>query len=794
MDSLNLESPSFTFFLRLPDGGWDVAAGRGVRIEETRLGASLTRAHAGVRWGGRLDGVEVVHHGRADGHHGPVHSLRLRMASEGLAFSIEFATCLEKPLFLWRAGLTNESDQAISLEALDLLQLGSDGQGERPTRRGRGSRQFGTLRLHADPGELAFFTNGFQSWSFAGALGEHERMPHTRLGPILWPENPDTPFRSRRGEFVAHMFGALIDRTHRTGILAGFLSQRQAFGSLHARLARFSPGLRLWAHGDQVELRPGAGLMSDWACLQAVDLDAPDPLAPFLEAVAVENDVRLRRAVPVGWCSWYKYMRRVTQTAIESNLMWAAEHRTSIPLQVFQIDDGYQAPEAKLLETNERFPDGLAALAGRIRERGFTPGLWLAPFITAPRSITARQHPSWILRTRHGWPANAGSTWAPLSRGLDVTHPEVGEWTRRLIGSAVQECGFRYLKLDFLYAGVLVSRRHDPTVTRAQALEGMLRSMRAAAGEEVTLLGCGCPIGSGLGVLDAMRIGTDIAPEWHPAYLGLRRILKPEPTFPAVRNVVRNVLARSGMHRRWWINDPDCLLVRQEDTRLTPDEVRTLATVLALCGGSLLVSDDLPALDEERIEWLARLLPTLEGRLRVLDALETHQPSRLSLEQSGPAGRWWLCAVLHWGEDTLRAASIDLRRFGLPDAPGYLWADPWMRLAGIVEGPRLDLGPIPGHGVALRAVRPAGRRPEWLGDTLHISQGRTVLVWSPGERHLKARLGVGRPRQGTAWLWLPGEPRRLDLDGAALPWRAVERGIVELDLKLESQSDLLVEW
>lgn len=793
MSSLVLESPDFTFYLRRDTGRWDLFARQGGRIEEAAIGARLRTLGEAFLWDGGLADAEVIHHGPERGPHGAVHSARLSLDYQGVELHVDFEACLEQPLFLWRVGVTNRLAQTIAVDALDVLKVGPPGQ--RPfSRRGTKSRATpGALRLHADPGDLAFFSNGFQSWSFAGALQPGDRMPRTRLGPILWPENPATPVSHRRGEFVSHMFGVAVDRTHRTGMLFGFLSQRQTYGTLSVRLDRFAPSMRLWAQGDGVEILPGHHLQTDWACVQQVSLDRPDPLAPYLDAVASENGTPRIRPVPVGWCSWYKYMRSVRQEDVRSNASRAAELRDRIPLNLVQLDDGYQAAQAELLETNARFPDGLGALAGSISAKGFVPGLWLAPFITAPRSALARRRPGWILRGWGGLAANAGSTWSVLARGLDVTHPDVVDHTRRLIRTAVHEFGFRYLKLDFLYAGVLEGRRHDPTRTRAQAMDSILRVIREEAGPEVTLVGCGCPVGSGIGLFDAMRIGTDVAPAWHPRYFGTGVFLRPEPTFPAVRNVVRNVLARMPLHNRWWINDPDCLLVRQEDTHLTPAEVQTLATVLALSGGSLLVSDDLQTLSAERLEWLGRLIPPLQGRAWVLDALETAQPSQIVLEQSGPAGRWWLIARLNW-DDRPRSHSIDLWHFGVPDAPAYHWVDAWDEQAGISAGPQLHLTSIPAHGVRLLAVRPATGKPCWMGDTLHVSQGQVVRAWHGEGRALHARLGIGRPRRGRAWLWLPGEPLEAALDQVALPRRDLGGGVYAFDLHTQVESDLNIRW
>jgi alpha-galactosidase len=793
VSSLVLESPFLTFYLRCETGRWDLCARQGVRIEEATLGAQM-RGHQGdLLWDGGLADAQVIHHGPERSPHGAVHSALLSLDFQGLELRLEFEACLEQPMFLWRVKLANRSNQTIALDAIDLLKVGPPGHGARPRRATRSSATPGALRLHADPGDLAFFSNGFQSWSFAGALQPHERMPRTRLGPILWPENPATPVSHRRGEFVSHMFGVAVDRTHRSGMLFGFLSQRQTYGTLSVRLDRYSPTVRLWAQGDGVEIAPGNDLQTDWACLQPVSLDRPDPLSPYLDAVASENGAPRIGPAPVGWCSWYKYMRSVRQEDIVSNLNRAADLRDQIPLSIVQLDDGYQAAEAELLETNARFPDGLGALAGKVTARGFVPGLWLAPFITARKSALSQRRPEWILRGWRGLPANAGSTWSVLSRGLDVTHPGVVEHTRRLIRSAVRENGFRYLKLDFLYAGVLEGRRHDPTRTRAQALDSILRVIRDEAGPEVTLLGCGCPVGSGIGVFDAMRIGTDVAPAWHPRYFGTGLFLRPEATFPAVRNVVRNVLARMPLHNRWWVNDPDCLLVRQEDTRLTPAEVQTLATVLALSGGSLMVSDDLQTLTAERLEWLGRLLPPLQGQAQVLDVLETARPSEIVLEQSGPAGPWWLLARLNW-EDRPRSPALDLQHFGVPEARAYLWVDAWAEQAGISSGRELQLPAIPAHGVKLLAIRPATDEPAWMGDTLHFSQGQVVRDWHVQDGALQARLGIGRRRKGTAWLWLPGTPLGIVLDDEPLVARGLGNGVYAIDLHTQAESELAIRW
>nr|MDJ0864582.1 haloacid dehalogenase-like hydrolase [Myxococcota bacterium] len=112
--------------------------------------------------------------------------------------------------------------------------------------------------------------------------------------------------------------------------------------------------------------------------------------------------------------------------------------------------------------------------------------------------------------------------------------------------------------------------------------------------------------------VDGMRIGPDTAPSWE-APEGIR-IPGLEPTLPAGRNALRNTLARAWMHRRLWLNDPDCLLARSRESELTRDEARGLAASIAATGGMTVFSDDCAALApadralvRDTIEWARRV-------------------------------------------------------------------------------------------------------------------------------------------------------------------------------------------
>ena len=84
-------------------------------------------------------------------------------------------------------------------------------------------------------------------------------------------------------------------------------------------------------------------------------------------------------APPTGWCSWYCFGPRVTAQQVLDNLDVIAKQ---IPgLKYVQIDDGYQPAMGDWLETGAAFGGDVQSVLEEIRERGFEPAIWVAPFI-----------------------------------------------------------------------------------------------------------------------------------------------------------------------------------------------------------------------------------------------------------------------------------------------------------------------------------------------------------------------------------------------------------------------------
>ncbi len=720
----------------------------------------------------------------ADSLHGKLKQLEFSIFLEQDNFIVRvvFALGEDLPIFLWKVSFENQSDSAVELESIEMLNLGFNRDPESAFTSGKS----------ASRPALAFHASGWQSWSFTGTFRNDQIQRQTRLRHFqdMLVQNAGTPLFRQIGHFSGDFFGILADRNARIAALFGFLSQKNNFGSLEVDI-REQPKIRLWANGDRTIVSSGYGTETDWAIFYPCYFDQPDPFETYYQAVARENQVNIKSSPPVGWCSWYHFYQDISEKKILNNLETIISYQDQLPLKLIQIDDGFEREIGDWFKFRKGFPAGVLPLAREIKQRGFTPGLWLAPFILHPNSQYAINNPDKLLRHKNGQPVNAGFIWNVFTQALDLTAPGALEYALEVVTRATKEWEFPYLKLDFLYAGALAGYRFDRTRTRAQVLRQAMQSIRESVGEETFLLGCGAPLGSVVGIVDANRIGADVSGDWTPKFFGITFPFKREPHMPSARNSIQNILSRAEQHDRWWINDPDCLLIRDE-TNLTLAEVQSLATAIAITGGSLIISDDLPHLSTERRKMAERLIPVIGKRAYVMDWLDKTTPHNLRLDLSNPGGDWNIIARFNWKEIE-REIFILLPDFNLPksDFWAYSYWEDKVRL--IKANDPILIDKLPAHGVSLFAMRAVRDEPTYIGSNLHISMGLEVAAWEINETALECKFKLPRKTEGSAYFYLPDPPKEAFLNAEPVNWAAQPDGIYMFPISMDRKCTLTIQ-
>ncbi|MEI7593021.1 MAG: glycoside hydrolase family 36 protein [Actinomycetes bacterium] len=466
-------------------------------------------------------------------------------------------------------------------------------------------------------GPLRMFRNGYQSWTPSGVatfgIDHDQSLARGSLEMVRAIHHAD-PAVAQPGELRSEWVSVLNQAVGRP-LLVGFDGGDRHDGTLRLRVGEV--GTELWAEAFLGDLVITSGETRDLHTVLLIEANehesASDLLEQWADVVGRNAVARVDAPYQVGWCSWYHYFHDITERALRSNLAHAADW----PFDVFQLDDGYQSAIGDWLTTNDRFPSDLGAIAASIAAEGRTPGLWLAPFIVAPDSQVASRHPDWLARSANGDPligmfnppwggGQSGFMWS-----LDTTNPAVISHLET-VARELRSAGFDYLKLDFTFAPSFDGVWSDAGQTPAQRVRAGFDAIRRGAGNDAFLLGCGVPLSNVVGVVDGNRIGADVAPSWEftnweAALPGYERAL------PATVHAWQNTLARSFMHRKLWLNDPDCLMLRESETAMSKATIRTWAHAVAVSGGMALVSDDLALLDGESRKLLNEVIEL--GRL-----------------------------------------------------------------------------------------------------------------------------------------------------------------------------------
>jgi alpha-galactosidase len=450
------------------------------------------------------------------------------------------------------------------------------------------------LRLGDIHGCRHYLRNGYQSWD-----GSYFVAPGTPAGDGPPGKAPTLGFAMTALLPAAQPGALVLGFTRHDRFQGGF-----RYGGNENRLIVDMETLRdRVPHDGMIEAEPIVLLTGDVV---------EDTLRRWSGIVAAESPLppRLPPQRITGWCSWYNLYAAIDETVILEQLRGAAAFRDAhrVPLDIFQVDDGFTPEMGDWLDVKPQFPRGMVPVLADIAAAGFTPGLWIAPFMVGNRSRLFSEHPDWVV-TR----ASDGAPLAPMifygefrwhKRSeeyyiLDITHPEAEAYIRRVFRTWARDWGVGYFKTDFMLFGSEYGPDtacwHRQGLSRIAIWRRMATLIREEIGDALWL-GCGCPLWASTGLVDAVRIGRDIGISWTGDY--------------SAESLLRDLQTRNHANGLLWQADPDCILLRDRFHELTDAQVETLARFAGLSGGVLMTSDDLADLSGPRRSLFAELLAT----------------------------------------------------------------------------------------------------------------------------------------------------------------------------------------
>lgn len=437
-------------------------------------------------------------------------------------------------------------------------------------------------------GDERIFTNGYQSWTVTKEYSPTESMSEfnprflgiekKKINPLgMWNAGDLTfhNYPTDKGVFYGYSYGYI--RTADNIELLGSLSERAGY-----TIITYNANKNIITIEKDLQ---GVKLGSSKTVLELALLSG-EYNAVFDEYFNMMNIPSPRVQRQCGYTTWYNYYTGVTQDIVNRDL--DAISRLGTKIDIFQIDDGYERTVGDWLEPDqEKFPNGMKAIADSIHSHNMLAGLWLAPFAVTPKSHIYKQHKDWLVCDDRGRHHYASHNWGGFY-ALDIYNPQVRAYIKRVFDTVLNEWGYDMVKLDFLYACSIIPIHNK---SRGEIMCEAMDLLRQCCGDKI-ILGCGVPLAPAFGKVDFCRIGADVGLSWDKAPFSREDV--------STKHTLMNTAFRRHLDGRAFLNDPDVFLLRDNNLKMNMEQRKIIARVNSLCGNLLFVSDDVSTYTDEQ--------------------------------------------------------------------------------------------------------------------------------------------------------------------------------------------------
>ena len=333
-----------------------------------------------------------------------------------------------------------------------------------------------------------------------------------------------------------------------------------------------------------------------------------------------------------GYCSWYYYYFSPTEKQFLDSVITIAKYKDTYPAKYVQIDDGYQSAYGDWLSQKDSWPTPLKDTVKKINDMGFKAGIWTMPFLADTSSKLFKDHPGWFVKDNknnpwyiRGWAYPPHHNWACL----DFSQKEVQAHIRNVY-KTLYDWGFRYFKLDGGGFSAPIGLRYEENATGVSCLRAGLKILKEAVKDSV-VLGCAMPYLPSIGLVDNTRVSTDTGEAWRMWAIPTETSKNVDesqpcsPSMPGLENALKGTMTNWWMFDRWFRCDPDVIMARDENTRLTFGQAR-MSALSGIVTGVSITSDRLDKMSADRIELLQKSAKLRMNQAMPIDWKDRHWP------------------------------------------------------------------------------------------------------------------------------------------------------------------------
>lgn len=280
-------------------------------------------------------------------------------------------------------------------------------------------------------------------------------------------------------------------------------------------------------------LEPAKSFSSEWIYINFSD-DVFAGLEQWANLAGKMNHAVFSDPPATGFYTWYYYREHVSEKIMLDNARFLAKNRDRFPVNYIHINWGWQ----RLFSTGdtmvkEKFPHGLKWLAKEINRLGFSPSLWINPFMyTNPSADAVKYHPEIFLKNSQGnlverepirniMGREFGNGEHKILDGvtniIDVSNPISYDFLKDRY-RWVRSLGYKMAMMDFIQEGRINEQAGDrflfSNVSTYEGIKKSLLATRQGLGEDIDVLGCGTIYETCIGISNLTRISTDAPAIW----------------------------------------------------------------------------------------------------------------------------------------------------------------------------------------------------------------------------------------------------------------------------------------
>jgi len=564
---------------------------------------------------------------------------------------------------------------------------------------------------------------------------------------------------------TSYTFLAMAEPQSNAGIVCGWLTHNRGSGTVSSKEDNGRIIIEPRSEYGKLRVKPGETVEGETLAVGWFE-DTLLGLEEYADAIAKIYDIKLPKS-PSGYCTWYSspHGGASDEKSMAELADFCEKNLRKFGFEVLQIDDKWQVSRRDYTSHNPSgpYPGGMKPTAEKITSAGLTAGIWFTPFGWDYKRPVFEKHQDWFVQKEDG--SVYSVKWA--GDCLDMTHPDARTFLDEVIRRITRQWGYKYIKIDGLWSGMAVKILypnpayrddnlgdavfHNPSMTNVEAYRDGLKLVREASGDDVYILGCNVAqnmrtLGSSFGLLDGMRVGSDIGARWGGILKG----------------------ARMGtrlyfLHNRVWHNDPDCLMLRGP---LTIDQARAWGSWIGISGQLNLASEWLPGLPADKLDVVKRSMPNHGLCGRPVDLFKNDPAQVWTLTAGSGEQRKDVIALFNSNDKEPDSVSIELDKLGLPRGGkgSFIGFDYWEDnfVGPFKDVLKADMRPGSCRIIAIRRLR---KQPVLVGTSRHVSQGIVDVIeqkWDPDKNTLIGKSKVVGQDPYELRIFAPSENWKID--------------------------------